>query len=208
MQNLSSLFLGIILSFLGQLPLGAMSLTATQIAVQENFSNAWKYSIGVALIEMVYLRLVLSGMQWIIGHPFLFTIFNWITVMFFLVLGVLSFISAQKQGKTKKALLLNNRLDRFLLGISMSTLNPAQIPFWIIWTGYFLNLGWLKPGFTYFNFFTLGSGFGTIGGLVVYMYGGIWVVTKMNASNRTFNKIMGIIFIITAMVQFYRVLIP
>ena len=49
-----------------------MSMTATQIAVQENFRQAWKYSMGVALIEMVYLRAVLSGMQWIIGHQLLF----------------------------------------------------------------------------------------------------------------------------------------
>ncbi|HEV3224388.1 MAG TPA: LysE family transporter [Puia sp.] len=208
MQDLSSLFLGFMLSFLGQLPLGTISMTATQIAVQENFSNAWKYSAGVVLIEMFYLRLVLSGMQRIMEHQLVFIIFNWITVIFFLVLGVLSFITAQKQGKTKKALLLNNRLDRFLLGISMSALNPSQIPFWIIWTGYFLNLGWLKPGFTYFNFFTLGSGIGTVAGLIVYMYGGNWLVAKMNTSSQTLNKLMGIIFIAASMIQIYRIIFP
>jgi threonine/homoserine/homoserine lactone efflux protein len=208
MEYLYTLFLGVILSFLGQLPLGTMSLTATQIAVQENFRNAWKYSVGVAVIEIVYLRLVLSGMQWIISHQLVFAIFNWVTVVFFTVLGVVSFITAQKQEKGEKALLLNNRLDRFLLGMSMSALNPAQIPFWFIWTGYFINLGWLEPGFTEFNYFTLGSGFGTVGGLVVYIYGGNWLVTKMKTSNRTLNKIIGIIFIIAAAGQFYRSIHP
>src|ERR1700686_2569777 len=97
MQNLSSFFLGMILSFFGQRPLGTMSMTATQIAVQENFRNAWKYSIGVALGEIIYLRGVLSGMQWIIRHQLLFTFFNWITAAFFGVLGILSFITARKQ---------------------------------------------------------------------------------------------------------------
>src|SRR5450432_3806891 len=208
MQNLYNLMLGLILSFLGQLPLGTMSMTATQIAVQENFRNAWKYSIGVALIEIIYLRLVLSGMEWIISHQLIFTIFNWITIVFFAVLGVMSFITAQKQETGKKALLLNNRLNRLLLGMSMSALNPVQIPFWFIWTVYFVNLGWLKPGFTECNFFTLGSGFGTLGGLIVYMYGGNWLVTKMKTSNRTLNKIMGIIFIMAALVQLYRSIHP
>src|SRR5580700_10384539 len=116
MQDLSGLFLGMILSFLGQLPLGSISMTATQIAVQENFSKAWKYAVGIAVVEMVYLRFVLSCVQWIMEHPLVFVIFNWITVIFFLILGVLSFITAQKQSKTSKALLLNNDLDRFLLG--------------------------------------------------------------------------------------------
>ncbi len=206
MQGLSGLFLGLILSFLGQLPLGTLSMTATQIAVQENFSKAWKYSVGVALVEMVYLRFVLSGLQWIIEHQWVFIIFNWITVIFFFVLGVLSFIATQRQDKTRKAMLLNNSLDRFFLGMGMSAMNPAQIPFWIIWSDYFLNLGWLNPGFTSFNFYTLGTGFGTIAGLSVYMYGGNWLVTKMKTSNQTLNKIMGIIFIVAAIIQIFRLL--
>ena len=208
MQYATTLFLGLILSFLGQLPLGTMSMTATQIAVQENFRNAWKYSIGVALIEMVYLRAVLSGMQWIMGHQGLFSIFNWVTVLLFGIFGVLSFIAAQKQGTEKKALLLNYLLDRFLLGVSMSALNPVQIPFWFVWAGYFLSQGWLKPGFSIFNIFTLGSALGTIGGLMVYMYGGNWLVNKMQTSNRSLNKIMGIIFIAAAVAQLYRIIIP
>ena len=103
---------------------------------------------------------------------------------------------------------MNSRIDRFLLGMSMSALNPVQIPFWFIWTGYFLNQGWLKPGFTHFNVFTLGAALGTIAGLVVYMYGGNWLVAKMKTSNRTLNKIMGVIFIIAAIAQVYRVLYP
>jgi threonine/homoserine/homoserine lactone efflux protein len=207
MQNISTLTFGLILSFLGQLPLGTMSLTATQIAVQESFRDAWKYSIGVALIEVLYLRLVLSGMQWIVSHPLIFATFNWLTILFFAVLGILSFMHAQRQEKGEKALLLRNRLNRFLLGLSMSALNPAQIPFWFIWTGYFIQFGWLKPDFTVFNFFTIGSGFGTLAGLAVYMYGGNWLVTKMKTSHRTLNKIMGIIFIIAALTQFYRVIV-
>jgi threonine/homoserine/homoserine lactone efflux protein len=206
MQGLSGLFLGLILSFLGQLPLGTMSMTATQIAVQENFSKAWKYSAGVALVEMIYLRFVLSGLQWMMEHHWVFIFFNWLTVIFFFLLGVLSFIIAQKQDKARKALLLNNSLDRFFLGMSMSALNPAQIPFWIIWSDYFLNLGWLKPGFTSFNFFTIGTGFGTVAGLSVYMYGGRWLVAKMKSSNRTLNKTLGIIFIVAAMIQIFRLL--
>ena len=204
MQDISSILLGLIVSFLGQLPLGILSMTATQIAVQENFTNAWKYAVGVAIIEMIYLRFVLSGVQWIIGHPLVFEVFNWLTVVFFLSLGLFSVVVAQKQEKTKKALLLNSRMDRLLLGTSMSALNPALIPFWIIWTGYFLNIGWLKPGFVYFNYFTLGSGIGTVGGLVMYIYGGNWLVTKMKASNRTLNKTVGVIFIIAAIIQTYR----
>ena len=206
MHLLITALLGWLLSFLGQLPLGTMSITATQIAVQENFRNAWKYSLGVAIIEIIYLRLVLSGVDWIMQHKLFFDILGWLTVVVFLVLGIMSFVAARKQPENKKALLLNNKLNRFLLGISMSTLNPAQIPFWFIWSSYFMDIHLLAPGFAEFNSFTLGAGLGTVCGLTLYMYGGNWLITKMNTSNRTLNKIMGIIFMIAALAQLYRMI--
>jgi threonine/homoserine/homoserine lactone efflux protein len=130
---------GWLVSFLGQLPLGAMSLTATQIAVKENFTNAWKYAIGVALIEIVYLRLVLIGTDWVIKHQLFYEIFGWAAVLMFLIFGVISFISAIRHKEGEKILLLKNNIDRFFLGISMSVVNIAQIPFWFIWSAYVID---------------------------------------------------------------------
>ncbi len=89
--------------------------------------------------------------------------------------------------------------------MSMSALNPAQIPFWFIWSGYFLSMGWLHAGASYFNFYTLGTGLGTLGGLAVYMYGGNWLVTKWKTSNRTLNQVMGLVFFLVAVIQLYRI---
>ncbi len=200
------LVLGWLLSFLGQLPLGTMSMTVTQIAVQENFSNAWKYSFGVALIEVLYLRAVLSGVDWIESHRVLFLVLGWLTVAVFLVLGALSFLAARHQVQDKKALLLTNSLGRFWLGVSMSTLNPAQIPFWFIWTSYFMDIKLLHAGFTEFNLFALGAGIGTVSGLLVYTYGGNWLISKMKTSNKTLNLAMGVVFMIAALAQLYRML--
>ena len=63
------IFIGWTVSFLGQLPLGTMSITSTQIAVEENFRSAWRYTFGVAIVEIIYLRLTLSGVDWIMQHP-------------------------------------------------------------------------------------------------------------------------------------------
>jgi len=198
--------LGWLVSFLGQLPLGTMSMTSTQIAVEEGFRNAWKYSIGVALIEILYLRTVLSGVDWIMQHHLFFEILGWLTVAFFGTLGVISFISAVKQDGKKKPPLLNNRINRFWLGITMSALNPAQLPFWFVWSSYLLNIHALHSSALEYNLFTIGSGTGTVSGLVVYMYGGNWLITKMKTSSKTLNKVMGVIFVIAALAQLYRMI--
>ncbi len=199
-------FSAMLVSFLGQLPFGNMNLTATQLAVQEGLKNAWKYSIGIVIIEVIYLRLALTAMDWVVEHQLIFTIMSWLTVVVFLGLGILSLIMARRQTKEKKGLLLNNKMNRFLLGVSVSAINPAQLPFWFIWSTQFISLGILKTTFTDFNLFTGGAAIGSIAGLALYVHGGKWVITKMKASNKQLNIFMGIVFILASLFQLYNIL--
>lgn len=198
--------LGFIISFLGQLPLGNMNLTATQLSVQENHINAWKYAVGIVLVEIIYLRLALTGMDWVVEQRQLFLILEWATAIIFLALGVLAFVIARRQTSAKKGLLLNNKMNRFLLGIVVSGLNPAQIPFWFLWSTQLLDSKLLLPTTTQFNIFTAGAGLGSVAGLAVYIHGGKWLITKLKASNRALNIFMGIVFILAGLFQLYNML--
>lgn len=198
--------LGVLVSFLGQLPLGNVNIAATQLSVQENHKSAWKFAAGLVVVEIIYLRLALTGINWIIKNKLLFVILGWVTVALFLGLGIASFIAARNQSENKKALLLNNKLDRFLLGISISAVNPVQIPFWFTWTLYLINANLLRPVSVEYNWFTAGAGAGTLAGLAVYIYGGKWAIQKIKANNRSLNKFMGVVFIIAAALQLYKMI--
>ena len=198
--------IGWLVSFLGQLPLGTMSLTSTQIAVEENFKNAWKYALGVTLSEIVYLRLVLIGTNCVTEHQLFYKIFGWAAVAMFLVFSVLAFVSAMKQKEGEKPLLLKNNINRFFLGISMSAVNIAQIPFWFIWSTYVIELGGMNRDAIDYNFFTLGCGVGTISGLALYMYGGKAIINKVKNGTKKLNLIMGVVFIIAAIAQAWRMI--
>ncbi|MEO8172381.1 MAG: LysE family transporter [Sediminibacterium sp.] len=200
------ILIAFVVSFLGQLPLGNMSFTSTQICIQEGTKKAWQFAVGAAIVEMIYLRFALTGMNWIVSHRVWFLALGWLTVVMFLVLGVLAFRTANKQKGEKKALLLNNKLNRFLLGLMMSALNPVQIPFWFLWTSTFIQTKVLPVEPLSFDLFTAGAGVGTLCGFGLYIHGGNWLVTKMNTSNKTLNKVMGLIFLITAVIQLWRML--
>jgi threonine/homoserine/homoserine lactone efflux protein len=206
MELVKVFFIGTLISFLGQLPLGNMNLTATQISVQENFKNAWKYGIGIVIVEIIYLRLALTGMDWVVEHKQLFTIMGWVTVVMFVGLGIMSFIIARKQTSVKKGLLLNNKMNRFLLGVVVSGINPAQIPFWFIWSTQLINSKALEPTTSQFNIFTAGAGIGSLAGLAVYIHGGKWIINKMKTSNKKLNVFMGIVFILAGLFQLYNML--
>lgn len=200
------LFVGILVSFLGQLPLGNVNIAATQLNVQESQKSAWKFAAGLVVIEVIYLRLALTGINWIISNKMLFIILGWTTVALFMILGIASFMAARKQSKDKKALMLNNKLDRFLLGLSISAVNPVQIPFWLTWSLYLINAKMLHPVAIEYNVFTIGAGIGTLSGLAVYIYGGKWAIQKMKANNKSLNKFMGIVFIVVAFLQLYKMI--
>ncbi|HEU5164002.1 MAG TPA: LysE family transporter [Chitinophagaceae bacterium] len=205
-EILKVFFIGFLISFLGQLPLGNMNLTATQLSVQENYRNAWKYGLGIVLVEIIYLRLALTGMDWVVEHKVLFSIMGWLTVIVFIVLGILAFVMARKQTSAKKGLLLNNKMNRFLLGVVVSGINPAQIPFWFLWSTQLLNTKVILPTTGQFNLFTAGAGLGSLAGLAVYIHGGKWIITKLKTSNKGLNIFMGIVFILAGLLQLYNML--
>ena len=207
MSLLITASLGWLVSFLGQLPLGNTSITATQIAVEETVRKAWQFSIGVAIVEVIYLRVALSGMSWVVAHQTFFEVLNWFAIALFLGLGIFTLIAANKDRKQKKPPLLNNKLNRFVLGLSMSAVNPIQIPFWFTWSVAFIKSGALATNPASYNAFTIGAGTGTITGLAVYIYAGKWLINKLKAGQKGVSRFMGAVFILTALIQLYKVVI-
>jgi threonine/homoserine/homoserine lactone efflux protein len=197
---------GMVISFLGSLPLGTLNIAAMQIAVQETVRRALAYALGVAIVEILYVRLSLKGIDWIIANRKIFYFLEWVTVVLFLVLAISSFMVSRRAESKQKNLLLNNKVNRFWLGLSMSAVNPVQIPFWFLWSSYLYSTGLLKADSYYFNAYTLGIGVGTVTGLLLFIYGGKWIVQRLNTGQRTINFIVALVFFVSAIVQLTRVL--
>jgi threonine/homoserine/homoserine lactone efflux protein len=199
-------FTGMAISLLGSLPLGSLNMAAMQVAIQENVRKAIFFSLGVAMVEVLYVRLSLTGMDWVISHRQLFHVLEWATVFLFFALAVSSFFTARKKAGAQKNVLINNQLNRFVLGAAMSAINPVQIPFWFIWSTYLLSNRILVPTTAHFTIYTIGIGIGTLFGLALFIFGGRWLVQKLNASHRIINAAVAFVFLISAFIQLYRVL--
>ncbi len=126
-------FWGLIISFLGSLPLGTLNVAAMQIGIQESIKNAVYFSIGSLLVEMVYVRISLVGIDWVRKQGKLMKAMEWITFGIVLALAIASFVAASKTGGASESPLPKN-INRFLLGMLMCAINPVQIPFWFGWS--------------------------------------------------------------------------
>jgi threonine/homoserine/homoserine lactone efflux protein len=198
-------FWGMIVSFLGSLPLGTLNVAAMQISVQENVRNAILFALGSLSVEMIYVRVSLVGINWVRKQKKLFRWMEWITVAIVLALAIGSFVAAMKPHPAKNVI-LNNSINRYFLGVMLSAINPVQIPFWFGWSTVLFTKNILQPKNSFYNFYIVGIGLGTLMGNCVFIFGGKWIVEKLNGNQSLLNWIIGGIFAVTALIFMIKIL--
>jgi threonine/homoserine/homoserine lactone efflux protein len=207
MPKIVTVFLwGMIISFLGCLPLGTLNITAMQIAVQESVLNAIHFAVGCLVVEMAYVRISIVGINWVRKQVKLMKLLEWITLGIILALAAGSFIAALKAGPGQKNVVLNNTMHRFLLGMFMSALNPMQIPFWFGWSTVLFQKNILQPVNSQFNSYIAGIGLGTLLGNCLFIFGGRWITDRISNSEAYLNWVIGGIFTVTAIIQLVKML--
>lgn len=197
---------GLLISFLGSLPLGTLNVAAMQIGIQESIANAMYFSFGSLLVEMIYVRISLVGIDWVRKQVGLMKVMEWITLFIIIALAVGSFAAAMKDGVEAKNILLNNNMHRFLLGMMMCAINPVQIPFWFGWSAMLFSKNILQPVSSHYNSYILGIGMGTLLGNAVFIFGGRWAVSKIAGGAGYINWFVGAVFAITAVIQLVKLI--
>ena len=206
MRLVKVFFWGMLVSFLGSLPLGTLNVAAMQISVQESISNAIYFSLGSLLTEMIYVRASLVGINWIRKQKVLFKWMEWITLGIVLALATGSFIAATHEHHAKNVI-LNNDMHRFFLGLLLSSISPMQIPFWFGWSTVLFSKKILEPKNSFYNLYIIGIGLGTLMGNCVFIFGGKYIVEKLDANQNILNWVIGGIFALTAIIQLARILL-
>ncbi|MBC7828015.1 MAG: LysE family transporter [Chitinophagaceae bacterium] len=197
---------GLFISFLGTLPLGTLNVAAMQISVSDGVVPAIYFVLGAMVVEIIYVRVSLVAMAWVRKHERLFTWLEWISLAMIVALAVTTFLAASNAGGSGKNIILSNTMHRFWLGVSMSAINPVQIPFWFGWSTVLVTKQVLLPRNSYYNFYIIGIGIGTLTGNAVFIFGGRLIVEQLNANQNVLNWIIGSVFTVTAIIMFIKMI--
>lgn len=196
---------GLAISALGTLPLGAINVAAMQVSISEGLIPAAFFSVGAALVEVAYVRVSLVGIHWIRHRARLLHYLDWLAFGIVAALAISSFIAAAEPTGEGKNIILSANVHPFLLGLGMSAVNPMQLPFWFGWSTVLFGKGILKGHHTFFNWYIVGIGFGTLLGLAVFVIGGQVLVRKMNDHQQAINYGIASIFALTALIFLYKI---
>lgn len=197
---------GMFISFLGTLPLGTLNVAAMQISVTDGIRPAIYFAVGCLIVEVIYVRISLIAMNWVRKHERIFRLLEWVSIAIVAALAITTFIAAAHTSGGGKNVLLSNTLHRFWLGVTMSALNPMQIPFWFGWSTVLFTRGVLKPLSAWYNMYIVGIGIGTFAGNAIFIFGGRLIVDSLNANQNILNWIIGGIFAVTALILLWKTL--
>jgi threonine/homoserine/homoserine lactone efflux protein len=201
-------FWGMMISFLGSLPLGTLNVAAMEIGIKESINAALLFSFGSLLMEMIYVRVSLIGIDWIRKQEKLMKVMEWVTFGIVAALAVGSFIAATKTGggANDENKILNNDINRFLLGVIGCAINPVVILFWFGWSTVLFTKKVLLPVNSHYNMYIVGIGIGTLAGNCVFIFGGKFLYEKIAGAQHYMHWVIGGVFTLTALIQLYKIL--
>jgi threonine/homoserine/homoserine lactone efflux protein len=190
-------FWGMMISFLGTLPPGALTITATQITAQKGQEAALIFAAASMLTEVIIVRLALTGMKQIIARRRLFLVLEIITAVLLLAMTVGCFIAAAKMGGIAN-ILPDYHLPPFATGVFMTIINPLHVPFWLGWTSVLMNKGIMSPAPVQYNWYIAGIGLGTFFGFLAFIYTGQILLTSFESNQFFICLVVGVILMIVA----------
>lgn len=191
---------GMVISFLGSLPPGAINIAALQISIQQGKEAAIIYALGSMLAEVIVVRSTLSSMKKIISQKRLFILLDILTVGLLAFLTLACFYTAVKNSGFE-SVFPTNYLPPFKTGVLLSLLNPMHIPFWLGWTVVLINKGIITLKTNQFNWLVIGIGIGTISGFLVFIYTGNYLLRYFREHQLIISIAAGILLLLITLYQ-------
>jgi|GEM_PF-1538960 threonine/homoserine/homoserine lactone efflux protein len=211
MLAIISMLSGFLISFLGGLPLGNLNVTAVRITLAEGVGKARQFSVGVVLVEMLYMFFCMQGVAMAHQYAAAFMILRWFMVFLLLIMAVGCFITLpgkgraetndhrpKNSGKTKIA-------AGFALGLALSAINILQIPYWTGWITIAMQNSWVGKDYTAW-LFILAAGWGTFACLTIFIMVGKKLSAWLTKNKKALDLAFGMIFLAVALTQLYLII--
>lgn len=194
--HLKILSTGLLISFLGTLPLGTLNTTAFQIAASRNIEQALLFSLAVILIEVIVVIFTLIGGNRINYSNKIFSFVPPVAIALLLYLSVSNFVSANNNLVHQPSSILFPLIkSAFLLGLVLSALNPLHIPFWMGWNSILIARKSLNNNPGMYTSYVTGISIGSFAGFLVFIILGNLILDSYQRYSFFIAFAMGIVYL-------------
>jgi len=184
-------FMALILSFMGSLPIGLITLTITQKTIEKGMRAGLLIALGASIMEFGYTFLALISLDLFTKNMEFGSYIKIMAITLFVALGIYYFF---KKPSTK--LKPNSTYDYFdfLRGFMVGLMNILIFPFWIF-VGVWLVSNGIEFNDPFYVFiFSVGATIGAFLAFLGYIWGSKLIEKKIVTINQYTNKIVGVLF--------------
>jgi threonine/homoserine/homoserine lactone efflux protein len=196
----SNFLAGMIVSFGGAFPPGMVDSLVLLFSVNAGYRTALGFAAGCALVEMIYVRLLLGVLHKAAARLQKTRIPGWIGVAALLVLAAYVLLGEPDRAVPQ----VTPGISPFVLGISVMAFNPLPFPFWLSWTMLLIHKKIVTPGKGSFWLYVFGIGCGSMLASVVYSFTGRSILEFFELDRSKFRFVLGVILVGAAAFQIWR----
>lgn len=194
-----------LVSFAGSLQPGPVNLAVIHTCLNADIRKAMVVAVGGVIPEIIYSSLGIWFSLFIMTHQWLNEILQILAIITFLAIG---FIFIFKKEQKKEVIFEQGKGKLFAIGFISGFLNPMMFPFWLMVASLINN-----SGYTVID--NLPSQIGFVAGTAAGAFALLFVSARIAQRQRKkifslfkgrFNLLMGIIFIILATWESFKLL--
>ena len=191
------------ISFLGSIPIGLISLTIVQRTIEKGKKAGFMIASGATIMEFVYTFIALKSLDLFTENLELGNYITIISTIIFFIIGAYYFF--KQPSEVSKP---NTKYDYFdfLRGFVVGFMNLLIVPFWI-----FIGV-WLKTYGMEFeddgciSIFSLGSALGAFFAFLGYIWFSGRIEGRLIKIKKYTNKIFGLLFIGLGIYQLFQIM--
>jgi threonine/homoserine/homoserine lactone efflux protein len=189
---------GLLLSLIGSLPPGLISLLVAYTAIQKGLKAALWAALGAGIVEFGQAWLASSVAMWLLAHPLVEQWFQWGALFVFLGAGCYLLIWATPPRPQQTNVSQVSAWRQLGRGALVSLFNLLALPYWFAYCGWLKLNGWWPDNHFSVVFFSTGVGIGTLMALSLYAWAAQTMVDRSSQISLYANRAIGIIFLLLA----------
>ena len=199
MELLWIFLVGMLISYVGSIPPGAINISVLQYGLRGEKSLALRFGLAACLVEFVYAALTVKFQLLLTQYTIFTEHFQMISALVLFSLGI---VSLTKSGKETQAAASAFSPKAFRKGLLIGAANVVVIPFWLGVTAYLQNSRLIE--ITWYNLFVYVTGIAV--GSFLLMVTVTYLSHRFQSlveNQRIVNKIPGIVFLSMGLYSLY-----
>ena len=198
MNLLTYFFIAFILSALGSMPIGMITLKIVEKTIHDGYRSGLMFSLGATVIEFLYTFIALASMDFFLDNVEANSFINTLAMVVFFGLGFYHLFK-----KTKTVLESEGAYNSFdfMKGIMLAAMNMLIIPFWIFLAIWLKNYDVEFSSNTQILVFSVGAGIGALMIFLLYTRLGKFIAQRIQKVALYTNKTVGVIFVLLGIYQ-------